>query len=193
MHVAKFAPPTMSARLVFVVATLGHALATCWVLVALAGGLTGCHGQNPYGVWGPSRIPPPAQAKALPYYPPSTSLSQSDTVRRSPSGVSASRSDAASVDQATISSRDRVEAKATNPAPPSGGRFAASRDMPADSTDLRIEPEDRRPIRIVENPRPAVQTARAGANREDDRSSSKSSAQGMPAVPATSSTSQSPP
>lgn len=158
------------------------------MLAALAATLPGCHNQNPYGIWGPSRIPPPAQAKALPYYPSATSHGHSEAVPRSASNNSAgSVGDLsprlANLDRATTSGHDRTEGKpiTSNTSPDQGG--AGSYEAPADSTPIRIEPEDRQPIRIVENPRQPVQTARTGAVRQPDRTPSNSGAQGAAPLP----------
>lgn len=116
-------------------------------LAALLVTLGGCHAQNPYGLWGPYRIPPPTQAQALPYYPPThygggadAATSTSRARASSNSGPMPSGSASGPAGRALSGAAGSVQARVSDaaevtPEPP-----------------LVIEPEDRQPIRIVENP-----------------------------------------
>lgn len=164
-----------------------------FALAALAAALAGCHGQNPYGVWGPSRIPPPSQAKALPYYPPASNLGQTDAVPRSALGSLASRAESSGSQTTARGEQERSDRNAVGFQGPSSGGVADSRLGAEDSAAIRIEPEDREPIRIVENPRPAVQTARASPTRSEGGGATGPQGQGFSGSPAPSSPGQAPP
>jgi hypothetical protein len=122
-------------RLSIVRAALALVVVTLW----------GCHAQNPYSLWGPSKVPPPSQAQTLPYYPPGTSLGSST---HGQAGTTGSSGTAQGSRTAASTSRQALSRS-------SQGESLAEQET------ITIEPEDRQPIRVVENnPRPAVEISR---------------------------------
>jgi hypothetical protein len=128
------------------------------LLLLIAAALAaGCQSQNPFAAFGPSRVPAPTTHQTPPYYPPTATTPL-------PSG---SRSD-------TLNQRLSVSAEGISVAPPSrSGSFA--------------DPNDRSPIRVVENPeataRLAAVPAKNGGQTKSPATPTARPAAGSPAAP----------